>query len=93
MKAVLLEPIRFDLPALAGLSRQGRAFLRALLTRDPGLRISAADALEHAWFREQFGAAAGAQLAQRNNIVPIGTQAPRCSFYNFTVPALSPARL
>ncbi len=96
MKAVLLQPIRFDLPALAGLSRQGRAFLRALLTRSPGLRITAGAALEHAWFREQLGGAAGAAGARgaaRNNIVPIGAQAPRCSFYNCTAPGLSSARL
>ena len=77
-----------------------RAFLRALLQRDPTLRATAPEALEHAWFREQFcgstvaaDAPTAAPLRSRNNIVPIAPPAPRCSFYNCTAPRLSAARL
>ena len=63
------------------------AFLAGLLTRDPTTRLTAAEALEHPWFREQLGgggavrsadgegveaAVSSVSSADASNIVPLG---------------------
>ena len=89
---VVMSPLdlaRFGLIVATGGVWEGKSpacvdLLAGLLDRDPGARLTAADALEHPWFREQLGgslssssaAAAGsssaaAALATESNIVPL----------------------
>ena len=57
MRSVLGDPIPLAGPAFDRLSPACVAFLGGLLTRDPATRLTAAEALEHPWFREQLGGA------------------------------------
>ncbi|KAK9824487.1 hypothetical protein WJX72_010717 [[Myrmecia] bisecta] len=74
MAAVITQKVPFDVDELKRISPMGVDFLQQLLQTDPAQRISAAYALEHPWFREQFGC--DSTPAEASNIVPIP---PRCS--------------
>ena len=82
MRSVLGDPVPLSGGVWEGKSPACVDLLAGLLDRDPGARLTAADALEHPWFREQLGgslssssaAAAGsssAALATESNIVPL----------------------
>jgi calcium-dependent protein kinase len=58
-KAVLSTPIDWSAPELAPLSASARDLLERLLQRNPVMRPSAAEALEHEWLREGEEGAAG----------------------------------
>ena len=91
MRAVIMDPIPINYGPWLNMSAEGISFLKGLMLRDPALRMSAADALEHPWFTEQFGASehwsrqqvvhsdAYQERAaeQRNNIVPLHQQQPQ----------------
>jgi calcium-dependent protein kinase len=84
MRSVLGDPVPLSGGVWEGKSPACVDLLAGLLDRDPGARLTAADALEHPWFREQLGgslssssssaagsAAAAAALAAESNIVPM----------------------
>ena len=82
MRSVLGDPVPLSGGVWEGKSPACVDLLAGLLDRDPGARLTAADALEHPWFREQLGgslssssaaaaAAAAAALAAESNIVPL----------------------
>lgn len=50
MKDILYRPVEVDSPQCHHLSEEARDLMARLLVKDPALRISAADALDHAWF-------------------------------------------
>lgn len=86
-----MDPIPINYGPWLNMSAEGISFLKGLMLRDPALRMSAADALEHTWFTEQFGASehwSRQQVVhsdtyqeraaeQRNNIVPLHQQQPQ----------------
>ena len=88
MRAVITDPIPINYGPWLNMSEAGISFLKGLMLRDPAMRMSAADALEHPWFTEQFGASehwSKQQVVhsevrkeraaeQRNNIVPLHQQ-------------------
>ena len=88
MRAVIMDPIPINYGPWLSMSAEGICFLKGLMLRDPSMRMSAAEALEHPWFTTQFGAsehwskqqavhseAHKDRLAeQRNNIVPLHQQ-------------------
>ena len=90
MAAVMAAPIPINYGPWLRMSKEGLSFLKHLLLRDPSQRLTASEALEHPWFRSQFGGAdepaaagdsdigrpLGGSSSLGNNIVPI---APRCS--------------
>ncbi|KAG2500351.1 hypothetical protein HYH03_001925 [Edaphochlamys debaryana] len=51
MLAVCSAPISFSGPEWRGLSREARDLVSRMLDRNPGTRITAAEALEHPWFQ------------------------------------------
>jgi len=78
MRSVLSDPIPLAGGAWASVSPSCVAFLSGLLTRDPGARMTAAEALEHPWFREQLGGAtagAGATAATAPATTPCASLA------------------
>ena len=78
MRSVLGDPVPLSGGVWAGKSAACVDLLAGLLDRDPGSRLTAADALEHPWFREQLGggvastpASTSAAAAAESNIVPM----------------------
>ncbi len=55
MRSVLGDPVPLSGGVWASKSAACVDLLAGLLDRDPGSRLTAADALEHPWFREQLG--------------------------------------
>ena len=60
MQAVIQRDIPMDYGIWKTVSPECRDLIKAMLTRDPAQRISAADAMHHAWFRS-FGIGAPVQ--------------------------------
>lgn len=58
MKAVIMDNIPLDYGPWLACSPECLDFLKGLLMRDPAQRMTATEALEHPWFRRQFGAPA-----------------------------------
>ncbi|CAK0761365.1 hypothetical protein CVIRNUC_002853 [Coccomyxa viridis] len=81
MKAVIMDNIPLDYGPWLTCSPECTDFLKGLLMRDPAQRMTATEALEHPWFRRHFASDAGDGSSQ-NNIVPLVSGAPRCSFYS-----------
>ena len=54
MQAVIQREIPMDYGIWKSVSPECRDLIQAMLTRDPAQRISAADAMQHSWFRN-FG--------------------------------------
>ena len=54
MRATIMDPIPINYGPWLSMSDSGLAFLQCLMLRNPAQRISAADALLHPWFAEQF---------------------------------------
>lgn len=52
-----MDPIPINYGPWLSMSEEGLAFLQCLMLRNPAQRISAADALSHPWFTEQFAEA------------------------------------
>mmetsp|Transcript_4670 Transcript_4670/g.10122 ORF Transcript_4670/g.10122 Transcript_4670/m.10122 type:complete len:774 (+) Transcript_4670:212-2533(+) len=50
-KSILVDPLDLDKPHWAGISAEGKDFVRRLLERDPAKRPTAKEALEHPWLR------------------------------------------
>lgn len=72
MRSVLGDPVPLSGGVWSGKSAACVDLLAGLLDRDPGSRLTAADALEHPWFREQLGGAVAASSATtESNIVPM----------------------
>ena len=76
MRSVLGDPVPLSGGVWAGKSAACVDLLAGLLDRDPGSRLTAADALEHPWFREQLGGAVAASTStsaatSESNIVPM----------------------
>ena len=82
MRSVLGDPVPLSGGVWSGKSAACVDSLAGLLDRDPGSRLTAADALEHPWFREQLGGAGAAAAASsvsssltsastESNIVPM----------------------
>ena len=63
MQAVIQRDIPMDYGVWKTVSPECRDLIRAMLTRDPAHRISAADAMQHAWFRSFGIGATGTSLA------------------------------
>lgn len=57
VKKVKYRPVRFDGPEWVMISEQGKDFLMNLLDKDPGNRMTAAEALDHPWLRDSCLAA------------------------------------
>lgn len=49
-----MDPIPINYGPWLSMSEEGLRFLQCLMLRNPAQRISAADALEHPWFVQQF---------------------------------------
>ena len=49
-----MDPIPINYGPWLSMSEKGLGFLQCLMLRNPAQRITAADALEHPWFVEQF---------------------------------------
>lgn len=80
MRSVLGDPVPLSGGVWSGKSAACVDLLAGLLDRDPGSRLTAADALEHPWFREQLGgagassgssAASASLTSTESNIVPM----------------------
>lgn len=54
MRATIMDPIPINYGPWMSMSEEGLSFLQCLMLRNPAQRISAADALEHPWFVQQF---------------------------------------
>ncbi|KAL3149169.1 hypothetical protein ABBQ32_002002 [Trebouxia sp. C0010 RCD-2024] len=54
MRATIMDPIPINYGPWLSMSEEGLRFLQCLMLRNPAQRISAADALEHPWFVQQF---------------------------------------
>jgi serine/threonine protein kinase len=73
--AVRTNDISFPRDVWAGISKEARALVAAMLERDPAARISAAEALAHPWFARALGftprptGEAAAEAAAITNIV------------------------
>ncbi|GLC34279.1 hypothetical protein PLESTB_001602500 [Pleodorina starrii] len=57
-KAITEADIRMDFGPWLTMSAEGRSFMRGCLTRDPSMRLSLDEALEHPWIMAQTAAAA-----------------------------------
>ncbi len=55
MAAVMTAPIPINYGPWLRMSKEGMSFLKHLLLRDPTQRLTASEALEHPWFKAQFG--------------------------------------
>lgn len=54
MRATIMDPIPINYGPWLSMSEEGLSFLQCLMLRDPAQRITAADALDHPWFAQQF---------------------------------------
>ena len=57
MRATIMDPIPINYGPWLSMSEEGLTFLQCLMLRNPAKRISAADALSHPWFAQQFAQA------------------------------------
>ena len=73
MRSVLGDPVPLSGGAWETKSPACVDLLAGLLDRDPGSRLTAADALEHPWFREQLGGSltSTTTTTESSNIVPM----------------------
>lgn len=78
MRSVLGDPVPLSGGVWSSKSAACVDLLAGLLDRDPGSRLTAADALEHPWFREQLGggavvsaSSASTATSESSNIVPM----------------------
>jgi serine/threonine protein kinase len=54
MKAVITDDIPINYGPWMRMSSEGKQLIQQLLVRDPSKRISAAEALQHSWFRRHL---------------------------------------
>jgi calcium-dependent protein kinase len=78
MNSVIAADIPLDYGPWLIMSNQGLDLFQRLTHRDPGRRITAAEALEHPWFKTHFKwkSEPAEEHVLRNNILPM---APACS--------------
>lgn len=83
MKAVFADEIPYSYGPWMGMSQEGLNFVQGLLHRDPEQRLTAADAMQHQWFRTQFGQVS---TESSNNIVAFpGGGSTACANANCSV--------
>lgn len=67
MKAVITDEIPINYGPWLRLSPEGLQLVQQLLMRDPSQRITAADALQHSWFRRHLRQANGSAHMQQKH--------------------------
>jgi len=71
MEAVIQKDIPMDYGPWKSLSQEGFDLIHSLLHRDAGSRLTAAQALQHPWFKK-FGLGDVPLRTASNNVVPLG---------------------
>jgi serine/threonine protein kinase len=75
VKAIIMCDYEFDSDVWDGISEQAKDFIRGLITREPGERLTVEDALSHPWFDNvhdpKFTGATVAALGITHNLLGI----------------------